>query len=43
MKRFDFKELKELNLSNNNISDIKCIELFKFEILNIKYIEFRPK
>ena len=33
-----FKELKELDLSNNNISDIKVLEKVKFEKLEILYL-----
>ena len=31
----NFKELKELNLSDNNISDIKVLKKVKFEKLEI--------
>ena len=34
-EKLNFKELKELNLSNNNISDIKVLEKVKFEKLEI--------
>ena len=36
--QIEFKELKELNLFNNNISDIKVLENVKFE--KIEYIRF---
>ena len=35
LKRIEFKELKELNLFNNKISDIKVLEKVKFEKLEI--------
>ena len=35
LKKIEFKELKELNLSFNNISDIKVLEKVKFERLEI--------
>ena len=34
----NFRELKELNLSGNNISDIKVLENVKFEKLEILYL-----
>ena len=33
--KIEFKELKELNLSNNEISDINILEKFNFKELNI--------
>ena len=33
--KIEFKELKELDLSNNNISDIKVLDKVKFEKLEI--------
>ena len=33
LEYINFKELKELDLSNNNISDIKVLENVKFEKL----------
>ena len=34
----DFKELKELSLNNNKISDIKTLEKVKFDKLEILYL-----
>ena len=35
LKRIEFKELKELDLSSNNISNIKVLDKVKFEKLEI--------
>ena len=38
LEKIKFKEIKELNLSNNNISDIKLLEKVKFEQLEKLYL-----